>query len=114
MKGEIRDSVIDNVGGSDYHSGILGSGGREKMSVETGKVGIERLLTVQDICELLEVPRSYVYRLTHTKRIPYMKIQGHLRFRRAHIDEWLRSQEVREKCRFTEENLNTEIDGACT
>ena len=96
MKDDIRDSVIDNIGGNHYHSNVPGSGGREKMSVETGKVGIDRLLTVQDICELLGVPRSYVYRLTHTKRIPYMKIQGHLRFRRAHIDEWLRSQEVRE------------------
>ena len=96
MRDDSRDSTVDNLGRSNYYSGIPGSGGREKMSVETGKAGIERLLTVQDICELLGVPRSYVYRLTHTKRIPYMKIQGHLRFRRAHIDEWLRSQEVRE------------------
>ena len=57
---------------------------------------IDRLLTVQEISELLKVPKSYVYWLTHQKKIPHLKIQGHLRFRRAHIDEWLRSQEVRE------------------
>ena len=62
------------------------------MSVDTG---LERLLTIQDICELLKVPRSYVYYLTHTKKIPHFKINGHLRFRQSHIEEWLESQEVR-------------------
>lgn len=62
------------------------------MSVE---MRLEKLLTVQDISELLGVPKSYVYSLTHQKKIPHLKIQGHLRFRRVHIDEWLKSQEVR-------------------
>ena len=55
---------------------------------------IDRLLTVQEISEFLKVPKSYVYWLTHQKKIPHLKIQGHLRFRRSHIEEWLRSQEV--------------------
>jgi len=62
------------------------------MSVDTS---FERLLTVQDICELLKVPKSYVYWLTHSKKIPYLKINGHLRFRQSSIGEWLESQEVR-------------------
>ena len=91
MKDEIRDSVIDNVRGSDYHSGILGSGGRETVSVQE----LEKLLTVQDISSLLGVKKSYVYHLTNKKRIPHIKINGHhLRFRRSDIDEWLQSQEV--------------------
>ena len=61
------------------------------MSVETR---LERLLTVQDISSLLGVPKSYVYWLTHQKKIPHLKIHGHLRFRQSDIDEWLRSQEV--------------------
>ena len=55
----------------------------------------ERLLTVQEICELLKVPKSYVYWLTHSKKIPFLKINGHLRFRQSSIDEWLESQESR-------------------
>ncbi len=61
------------------------------MSVGTG---LERLLTVQDISSLLGLKKSYVYYLTHQKKIPHMKINGHLRFRQSDIDEWLQSQEV--------------------
>ena len=55
---------------------------------------LDKLLTVQEICELLKVPKTYIYWLTHQKKIPYIKMQGHLRFRQSDIDEWLRSQEV--------------------
>jgi excisionase family DNA binding protein len=54
------------------------------MSVDAGS---ERLLTVQDICELFKVPKSYVYWLTHSKKIPHLKINGHLRFRQSSIGE---------------------------
>ena len=70
------------------------------MSVEAK---LERLLTVQEICELLKVPKSYVYHLTHSKSIPHFKINGHLRFRQSHIEEWLESQEVRSNVCIQEE-----------
>lgn len=57
-------------------------------------MSVERLLTVQDISNLLGVKRSYVYYLTHLKRIPHLKIHGHLRFRMSDIDDWLQLQEV--------------------
>ena len=67
---------------------------------------IDRLLTVQEISELLKVPKSYVYWLTHQKKIPHLKIQGHLRFRQSHIDEWLNSQEVSDDVDIQEEVRN--------
>ena len=70
------------------------------MSIETK---VERLLTIQEICELLRVPKSYVYYLTHNKKIPHFKINGHLRFRQSHIEEWLESQEVRSNVCIQEE-----------
>ena len=82
---QINDSVIDNSDETGYHSDGLG----ERVSA-----GLDRLLTVQEICDLLQVPKTYIYWLTHTKRIPFIKMQGHLRFRQSEIDEWLRSQEV--------------------
>ena len=69
------------------------------MSLETV---LERLLTVQDISSLLGVKKSYVYWLTHQKKIPHLKIHGHLRFRQSDIDEWLRSQEVHIDCKKEE------------
>ena len=62
------------------------------MSVDTR---LEKLLAIQQVCELLQVPKSYVYWLTHSKKIPHFKIYGHLRFRQSHIEEWLESMEVR-------------------
>ena len=63
------------------------------MSAETE---LDRLLTIQEICELLKVKKTYIYWLTHQKKIPYIKMQGHLRFRQSDIDDWLISQEVRD------------------
>ena len=70
------------------------------MSVETR---LERLLTVQEICELLQVPISYIYSLTHRRMIPYIKIHGHLRFRQSDIADWLESKEVRGNVSIQEE-----------
>lgn len=79
---------VDNSAMKDYHSVLEG------------------LLTVQEIANLLSVPKSYVYYLTHQKRIPHLKIQGILRFEKSAIDLWLRSQEVTE-CRSTKGNSET-------
>jgi len=53
------------------------------------------LLTLKEVCELLRVSKAYIYSMTHLKRIPFIKMQGHLRFRRSDIDDWLTGQEVR-------------------
>ncbi|MBD3181881.1 helix-turn-helix domain-containing protein [Candidatus Poribacteria bacterium] len=87
MKDDIRDSAVDNAVRNDYHSGILGDG--ENLSTAEN-----RLLTVQEICELLKVSKTYIYSLTSQKKIPHIKMHGHLRFRQSAIDEWLRSKEI--------------------
>ena len=61
------------------------------MSIEAS----DRLLTIQEVCELLKVSKTYIYWLTHRNKIPYIKMQGHLRFRRSAIESWLMAQEVR-------------------
>lgn len=89
------DNAIDNSDVEDYHTGITGTEG-ENVSAEIIRLNKpDRLLTVQEICELLKVQKTYIYWLTHRKKIPYIKMQGHLRFRQSAIDEWLMSQEVR-------------------
>ena len=79
-------NTIDKVDCKDYDGG--GITGTE------GEASVDRLLTVQEICELLQAKRTYVYWLTHQRKIPYIKIQGILRFRQSAIDRWLDSQEV--------------------
>jgi excisionase family DNA binding protein len=88
-KSNIVVSDIDKLSGIPYHS--TGRNRTEEMSADAI---LDRLLTIQEICELLKVPKSYVYWLTHQKKIPHIKMQGHLRFRESAIHHWLESQEV--------------------
>ena len=62
------------------------------MSAE--EMNCERLLTLQDICELLNLKKSYIYSMSSQKKIPHYKIQGHLRFRLSAVENWLKSQEI--------------------
>ena len=86
---EIRDSSVDDSYENDYDTyGKPGTEGEEALA------GLDRLLTVQEICELLQVKTTYIYWLTHLKKIPHIKMQGHLRFRQSAIEEWLDLQEI--------------------
>ena len=86
----ILDSAIDNPDEERYHTnakpGLEGTSSADLSN---------RLLTIQEVCELLQVKKTYIYWLTHQNKIPHIKIQGILRFRQSAIDEWLESQEVR-------------------
>lgn len=52
----------------------------------------ERLLTVEEVAEQLNVCTSYIYRLTHLKRIPYIRLGKYVRFKPADIDRWIESR----------------------
>jgi len=77
-------NTIDKVDDRDYDGG----------GITEGEGSADRLLTVKEICELLQVKKTYLYWLTHQRKIPHIKIQGILRFRQSAIDRWLDSQEV--------------------
>lgn len=49
-----------------------------------------QLVTVKQLCERLSCESSYVYRLVHERRIPFIKL-GHrqLRFDQHEIDAWI-------------------------
>ena len=53
---------------------------------------VEKFLGVDDLCRILQLKKSYVYLLTHEKKIPHYKINGHLRFRISDIEEWLKNR----------------------
>ena len=89
-KDDLLNSTIDNANEEHYYTNTkLGLEGEEKSAARP-----DRLLTTQEVCELLKVSKTYIYWLTHQRKIPYIKMQGHLRFRQSDIDEWLRSQKV--------------------
>ena len=52
-------------------------------------MNMERLLTLDQICEILQVKKSTVYRWTFCKKIPHYKLNGILRFKEKEIGDWM-------------------------
>lgn len=52
------------------------------------------ILTPNDVANWLQVSLKWLY--DHTSRstpiVPHVRLGGHLRFRRAHIENWLEAQ----------------------
>ena len=63
---------------------------------------MEKLLTVDNLCELLQVKRGLVYKWVHYGYVPHIKIGTILRFRETQIETWIskRGTKGREKYRL--------------
>lgn len=48
------------------------------------------LLTVEDVCSLLQVASTFVYR--HAREMGVLKVGSHLRFRRGDVVAWLETR----------------------
>ncbi len=51
-----------------------------------------RYLNIEQVAELLGVPKSFIYRRTargHDDPIPHYRLGGHLRFKLEDIEEWI-------------------------
>ena len=58
---------------------------------------MSKIYTIDDLCKLLGgniTPRT-IYGLTSSKRIAHFKVGREIRFTQEHIDEYIRSTEVR-------------------
>ena len=47
------------------------------------------LMTAEQVCNELQIKKSYLYHLTHHKLIPFIKIGNHVRFERDDLNQWL-------------------------
>jgi excisionase family DNA binding protein len=56
----------------------------------------QRLLTPEDLAELLQVDRETVYRMARRGELPAIKVARHWRFRATRIDRWLADLETGE------------------
>ena len=54
----------------------------------------EKLISLEELCDLLQVRKSYIYRLTSQNEIPYYKIGG-LRFKFSEVTYWLESKKIK-------------------
>jgi len=55
---------------------------------------MDRLLTPQQLADLLQIKQSTVYKWAHYRYVPYVKIGNLLRFKEVMIEKW-----VNNKCR---------------
>ena len=58
---------------------------------------MEKLLKVEDVCELLQISKSLVYKWVHYEYIPHCKIGSVVRFCQSEIIRWLKRKEKRVK-----------------
>lgn len=54
----------------------------------------ESLMTIDEVCLLLKVRKSYIYRLTSMNKIPHYKIGG-LRFKRSDVEKWVERNRIK-------------------
>jgi len=54
---------------------------------------MEKLLTPEKVCEMLTIERSTLYAWTSKGRIPFIKVNGLLRFKESEIVRWLKLRE---------------------
>lgn len=49
----------------------------------------EKLLSVEEISELIGIAPSTIYKMTHKKRIPFIKVGRLVKFNLQQINAWL-------------------------
>jgi excisionase family DNA binding protein len=54
----------------------------------------EPLLTADEVAALLRVPRSTIYELTRTRRLPHIKVGRRTLFVRVDLDAWVAANRV--------------------
>jgi len=52
----------------------------------------EKFLTPEEVAKYLRIPRSTIYYLAQTKRIPAFRVGKHWRFEKEVIEKWRKKQ----------------------
>ncbi len=60
---------------------------------------VEKLLTIDQLSELIQVSRKTIYQWTHTGFIPHYKFPKGVRFKISEVESWLKLR--RQKGRYT-------------
>ena len=61
---------------------------------------MEKLLTIDELAEVLSVKKSTIYQWVHLGLIPHIKVGRLLRFKEGNIQKWLISRQVEPSVRF--------------
>jgi excisionase family DNA binding protein len=64
---------------------------KDSIAVTVADTGYDTFLTVKEVCEWLNLKRSFVYRLANDGELPSMRIGRLVRFRKSDIDAWIKN-----------------------
>jgi excisionase family DNA binding protein len=53
---------------------------------------MNKLLTAQEVADLLSIKKTTVYQLKARKEIPFVKIGGCIRFEQSQIENWIKTK----------------------
>jgi excisionase family DNA binding protein len=53
----------------------------------------DKLLTADEVADLMRVTRAWVYAETRRNTIPHLRLGRYVRYRRSAIEEWMRAVE---------------------
>lgn len=56
----------------------------------------EKLISVDEVAELLNCPRSWVYERTRCGKIPCYNLGRYVRFNPKEIEEWIKREQIKE------------------
>ena len=73
------------------------NGGAAQESMQLELFPPTPFLTIEEVAELMKVPKSFIYRRTcrgHDDPIPSFRFGGHLRFRLDEIQDWIAKHRV--------------------
>jgi len=54
---------------------------------------MEKLLTIKELSELLQVKKGTIYQWVHMGFVPYIKLGTGVRFKESQIEAWIRKRE---------------------
>jgi len=57
---------------------------------------MEKLMTIKDLSEWLQVSKSTIYQWTHMRTIPHYKLPKGVRFKKEEIEAWLKKKKSKE------------------
>jgi len=58
---------------------------------------MEKLLTVDELSEIIQVSRRTLYDWTHCSYIPHYKLRKGIRFKKSEIEVWLKNRKVKNR-----------------
>ena len=70
--------------------------GMEAVQTDDGSVdsGANKMMTLEQVCLYLSLPKASIYNLTYRRLIPHYKLGNALRFDRREIDAWMQEKKV--------------------